>query len=47
MLSVKAENIKLINLSLTRQGRKKIIYHTRGEHVNYYTRDAILKFENA
>ena len=47
MLSVKAENIKFINLSLTQQGRKKIIYHTRGEHVNYYTRDAILKFEDA
>jgi hypothetical protein len=45
MLSVKAENITLINLSLTRQVRKKMIYHTRGEHVNYYTRDTILKFE--
>jgi len=47
MLSVKAENIKLINLSLTRQGRKKIIYHIRGEYVNYYTRDTVLKFEDA
>jgi hypothetical protein len=47
MLSVKAENIIFINLNLTRQGRKKIIYHTRGEHVNYYTRDAALKFEDA
>ena len=47
MLSVKGENIKFLNLRLTRQWRKNIIYHTRGEHVNYYTRDAVLKYEDA
>ena len=47
MLSVKGENIKFLNLHLTRQWRKNIIYHTRGENVTYYTRDAVFKIEDA
>jgi hypothetical protein len=47
MLSVKAENVKFLNLRLTRQWRKNIIYHTRGENVTYYTRDAVFKIEDA
>jgi hypothetical protein len=41
MLSREATNINFIVFSLTRLELEPSIYHTRGEHANHYTTDAI------
>jgi hypothetical protein len=41
VLSGEATNTNFIVFGLTRPGLEPIIYHTRGEHANYYTNDAV------
>ena len=41
MLSGKATNTYLIVFGLTQPGLEPMIYHTRGEHANHYTTDAV------
>jgi hypothetical protein len=41
MLSRKATNTNLIVFGLTQPGLEPMIYHTRGEHANHYTTDAV------
>jgi hypothetical protein len=41
MLSGEAPNTNFIEFGLTRPGLELTIYHTQGEHANYYTTDAV------
>jgi hypothetical protein len=41
VLSEEATNTNFIVFSLTRSGLEPTIYHTRGEHANHYTIDAV------
>jgi hypothetical protein len=41
MLSGEAINTNLIGFGLTQSGLKPTIYHTRDEHANHYTTDAV------
>jgi hypothetical protein len=41
MLSEEATNTNFLVFDLTRPGLKSTIYHTRGEHTNHYTTDAV------
>ena len=43
MLSGEALNTNFKVFGLTRPGLESMIYHTRGEHVNHYTTDAVLR----
>jgi hypothetical protein len=43
MLSGEATNTNFIVFGLTQPGLEPTIYHTRGEHANHYTTDAIKK----
>ena len=47
MLSGEATNTNFIVLGLTQLGLKPMIYHTRGEHTNNYTIDAVKKYFGA
>jgi hypothetical protein len=42
MFSEEATNTNFIVFGLTRLGLDPTIYHTRGEHANYYTTDPVL-----
>ena len=39
-----ATDTNFIVFGLTRPGLEPTIYHTRGEHANHYTTDAVTKF---
>jgi hypothetical protein len=41
VLSEEATNTSFIVFGLTRPGLEPTIYHTRGEHANHYTTDAV------
>ena len=43
MLSAEAPNTNFIVFGLTRPGLESTIYHTRGEHANHYTTDAVVQ----
>jgi hypothetical protein len=43
VLSGEATNTNIIVFGLTRPGLEPTIYHTRGEHANHYTTDAVEK----
>jgi hypothetical protein len=43
MLSKEATNTNFIVFGLTRSGFEPMIYHTRGEHANHYTTNAVQK----
>jgi hypothetical protein len=38
---VEATNTNFVVVGFTRSGLKPTIYHTRGEHANHYTTDAV------
>jgi len=42
VLSEEATNTNFIVFGLTRSRHESTIYHTRGEHTNHYTTDAVL-----
>ena len=44
VLSGEATNTNFIVFGLTRPGVEPTIYHTRGEHANHYTTDAVYYF---
>jgi hypothetical protein len=41
VVSGEVTNTNFIVFGLTRSGFEATIYHTRGEHANYYTTDAV------
>jgi hypothetical protein len=41
VLSGEATNTNFIVFGLTQPGLEPMIYHTRGEHANHYTTDAV------
>ena len=41
MLSIEVTNTNLIVSGFTRSGLELMIYHTRDEHANHYTTDAV------
>jgi hypothetical protein len=43
VLSAEAPNTNFIVFGLTRPGLESTIYHTRGEHANHYTTDAVVQ----
>ena len=45
VLSGKATNTNFIVFGFTWSGLKPTIYHTRGEHANHYTTDAVINNE--
>jgi len=44
MLNKEAANTNYIIFGLTRLGLEPTIYHTRGQHANYYTTNAVETF---
>jgi hypothetical protein len=45
VLSGEATNTNLIEFGLTRSVVEPTIYHTRGEHANHYTIDAVTIYD--